>query len=1126
MAPTDSNLKRPLDLIKGHDDLAISARDLVKNLMQRNKKFDQKPPQFHCQPPENLVFKGGGPKGIAYLGAVKILESRGALKYVKRVAGTSAGAINSALMAFNYSCDEMFNILNETVITSWLDHPLTKESLKKSIEKNLSIKGVFEAVKGIIKHLLNPIGLVTAPFRALWHCTGVCEGEVFRESSEKYIAEKSGIPFCTFRELRGLIKQGKPFRHLHIFATRLSEPSQIVDFNSEDEQWDDVIISDAVRASMSIPIAFVPHIIHKKVNGERKPWTELGSFVDGGLLYNLPVETFDRKKYQVQGLSEEEKNCPIFNKRTLGFSLFSQEEKELPDPEKIETVGELLKTIVVLFFKAEDLLRQMNPYNMHRVIEIDNQGIGLLEFDLSDEKKTKLIQSGERATTAFYDKLGGEVQEVSLFYLPRVLKEIQRAINVKTPHPHFVGRTALLQYLDKILLADVSLLSKQSKIHVLYGPGGMGKSELAISFANQHLDDFSLLWTISCGTPEEMAIGYRLLANTLKVYLDNHDSQEIIVEKVHSRLAQNTGKSWLIIFDNLNDAVLLPERGGVVLITAYSKKLDIEGTEVLPFSPEEALELLQTVGKQNSLHFTRLLEFSGCYPLLLGQIGNYLARRTGMSVEEYISLLEQKVQPIELLERNPKTLEVAIELTLQRLPSSALKWLYICSHLNASAIPLAYLEVWLKSTGFQDRATLILQRQDIVTTLVEHALLRFDPEMKMFSMHLDIKKLLQPKAEFTSFNEAIKILIAFSPQWNFDTIKDWTETMRKATQWASHTNEILKIAEQTEDKAVLLMGMGKWEFARGHHSEALKHYTQALEIWKEALGDNRLNMASSLSNMANCYYFQAKFAKAIELHSQALEIKKVAALEDSRLAVASSLYDMAPCYFAQGDFAEALKLYSQVLEIRKVALGDNHPDAVRNLNHMAKCYKFQGDFAEALKLYSHAVEIWKVAIEDKHPDVGAYLGIMADCYYSQGEVEEALKLYSQVLEIKKETLGDKHPDVASSLNNMASCYFCEQNYVEAFKLFTQALEIRKVTLGDKHYDVASTLYNMAKCYSYSGKFAEALDLHTQALEIRKVTFGDKHPIVTESLQCIELCRISLKYQQVNSQSEKRCCSIQ
>jgi tetratricopeptide (TPR) repeat protein/ankyrin repeat protein/predicted acylesterase/phospholipase RssA len=1083
IAPTDFKHKRPLDLIVGDNDSAISARALVQNLMQRSKNIDEKPPQYHYQPPENLVFKGGGPKGIAYLGAVKVLYSKGALKYVKRVAGTSAGAINSTLMAFNYSYDEMLDLLGSTSIESWLDHPLTVKSLKESIKKNLSIREAFEAVKKIVKYYATPIGLVTDTFRALWHCTGGCEGKVFQAWIEASIAKKSGIHLCTFGELRGLIEQGKPFRHLHVIASRL-EPSQIFYFNSEDKQWDDVIISDAVRASMSIPIAFVPHIIHKKINGKRTPCPELGFFVDGGLLYNLPIEIFDRKKFLVQDIPEEEKNCVIFNKRTLGFSLYSQEEKELPDPEKIETVGKLLKTTVGLFYKAEDLLRQMNPYNMHRVIEIDNQGVDLLEFALSDEKKTKLIQSGERATTGFYEKLGEEVQKTGLFYHQRDLKQIQGAINVKPPHAHFVGRKALLQDLDKILLDDVPRLSRVSKIHVLYGPGGVGKSELAISFANNHLDDFSLLWSISCGAPEEMENGYRDLASTLKVYLENHDSLEVIVRKVHNRLAQNKGKPWLIIFDNLNDSVPFPERGGVVLITSYRKKPDFEGTEVLPFSREEALELLQTVTKQESPHVNRLLEFSGCYPILLGQIGSYLAR-TGMSVEEYTFLLEQKVQPIQILERNPKTLEIAMELTLQRLPYSALKWLYACSHLNPSAIPLLYLETWLNLTGFQNRAALILQREDIKTALVEHALLRFDPEMKMFSMHLDIKKVLQPRAKLSSFNEAIKILVFFGVfSSDVETTKNWTETMRETTLWVSHSNEILKIAKQTEYTSILLIGMGKWEFVRGHYLEALKYYTQALEIKKVALGDKHPDLAESLNGMANCYFSQGNYAEAFELYSQALEIWK-AVFGNKHPGLAESLNGMANCYDSQGNTAEAFKLYSQALEILKAALGDKHPHVALSLNNMANCYDSQGNHAEAFKLYSQALEILKAALGDNHPNVATSLNNMANCYYSQGNTAEAFKLHSQALEILKAALGDKHPDVAASLGGIANCYYSQGNTAEAFKLHSQALEILKAALGDKHPDVAASLNNMANCHSSQGNYTEARKLRSQAREIKK-----------------------------------------
>ncbi|MGI9214865.1 MAG: patatin-like phospholipase family protein, partial [Gammaproteobacteria bacterium] len=63
----------------------------------------------------NLVFEGGGVKGIAYVGALEHLTSTPLkegdkpidLKEIKRVAGTSAGAIAALLVSLNYSVAEI-----------------------------------------------------------------------------------------------------------------------------------------------------------------------------------------------------------------------------------------------------------------------------------------------------------------------------------------------------------------------------------------------------------------------------------------------------------------------------------------------------------------------------------------------------------------------------------------------------------------------------------------------------------------------------------------------------------------------------------------------------------------------------------------------------------------------------------------------------------------------------------------------------------------------------------------------------------------------------------------------------------------------------------------------------------
>jgi NTE family protein len=41
----------------------------------------------------NLVFEGGGVKGVAYGGVLEVLDQQGILDQIQNVAGTSAGAI-------------------------------------------------------------------------------------------------------------------------------------------------------------------------------------------------------------------------------------------------------------------------------------------------------------------------------------------------------------------------------------------------------------------------------------------------------------------------------------------------------------------------------------------------------------------------------------------------------------------------------------------------------------------------------------------------------------------------------------------------------------------------------------------------------------------------------------------------------------------------------------------------------------------------------------------------------------------------------------------------------------------------------------------------------------------------
>ena len=60
----------------------------------------------HKYPIKNLVFKGGGIKAFAYIGALEALEQYKILSQIERVAGNSAGSTIATLISFRKSPKE------------------------------------------------------------------------------------------------------------------------------------------------------------------------------------------------------------------------------------------------------------------------------------------------------------------------------------------------------------------------------------------------------------------------------------------------------------------------------------------------------------------------------------------------------------------------------------------------------------------------------------------------------------------------------------------------------------------------------------------------------------------------------------------------------------------------------------------------------------------------------------------------------------------------------------------------------------------------------------------------------------------------------------------------------------
>ncbi len=316
----------------------------------------------------NLVLEGGGIRGIAYGGALAELQQAGILPQIKRVAGTSAGAIQAALLAVGYSPEEITAITFKTPIQKFSD-------------------GRFIFLGGLHR-LQNRYG---------WY-----RGEKFKIWLEKLIAAKTGKPNLTFAQLHQLAGHNN-YRDFYATGTNLTK--QRVDVFSY-ETSPNLKVSDAVRISMSIPLYFQAVFLDSAGNVIPKPRKGVPAdiLVDGGIIANYPLNLFDDPKYLSNpGLVG---NAPSRNPETLGIRLdtdsqiaYDQTQSGLA-PLPVLNFQEYVRAFYTMVI--ENLNRpQLVPADWQRTISVSTKGYGERIRRLSEKDKTVLLQSGHDGVQQF-----------------------------------------------------------------------------------------------------------------------------------------------------------------------------------------------------------------------------------------------------------------------------------------------------------------------------------------------------------------------------------------------------------------------------------------------------------------------------------------------------------------------------------------------------------------------------------------------------------------------------------------------------------------------------------------------------------------------------------------------------
>lgn len=401
-------------------------------------------PNMSRPPVENLVFEGGGAKGVVYLGVMQALEENDLMKDVKRVMGSSAGSIISMILSLGYNYEECKEILaNDLSLKNLMDQrcewdpkPINLIGIPFGISTICNLykhKGAFkgEAIKSVLESLVEKKlkskieSYLKKKYEQLFiEELARCEKQHFSKEitkermdmllehllsqylDEKMIHDLGKATFSQVHEINQELSEYPELKGLDLFVTgtRLTDGSLKVFSHINDPNMS---IALAVRISSSFPGGFEP------------VYYQGHYYADGGIADNFPITYFDREpndqtSFLSHGLDEAGGNpC------TLGFLVDSEQEIKQrfriagDDEPKDLSFKNFLKHLGSAYQSRLETIKEKHGA---RAIQIHDVGIETMDLNVSDEKISEAIRTGRRMTQDYINHFMRKDVFFKMFY--------------------------------------------------------------------------------------------------------------------------------------------------------------------------------------------------------------------------------------------------------------------------------------------------------------------------------------------------------------------------------------------------------------------------------------------------------------------------------------------------------------------------------------------------------------------------------------------------------------------------------------------------------------------------------------------------------------------------------------
>jgi tetratricopeptide (TPR) repeat protein len=325
-----------------------------------------------------------------------------------------------------------------------------------------------------------------------------------------------------------------------------------------------------------------------------------------------------------------------------------------------------------------------------------------------------------------------------------------------------------------------------------------------------------------------------------------------------------------------------------------------------------------------------------------------------------------------------------------------------------------------------------------------------------------------------------------------------------------------KVAVILREQGAIYKNEGKYEDAE----RVLRQSIKTVEHEQSPLPD----IADGLLGLAEIYRQQSKNTEAVQFCEKALELRKNAFGENSTKA-AQAMSRLGLAYADADEYKKAESVLQQALQIDEHKFGEKHIEVAHDLNNCALVYLDQGKYDLAEPLYIRAVNIASTSLGPEHPETALSISNLAWLYYNQGNYAKAEPLLQKSLVIREKVFGKNHPYVAQSLSNLAAVYAVQNKIEKAEAFFQQAIKLDEASYGQDNPDLARNMRELSILYQNQERFSDAETLMRKLLSRDEKVFGLNNAMVASDLESLAAILKHLNHADEAAELRHRAASI-